>query len=135
MKIEKLRNIEMIISNSYDDPDSGGRPIHYLYEDIREYNPSLTNDEVMETFVSFVEFLLKNQIVKLAGIYDYENDKEVSWKGSNEEVIELLKEWIRIYPRKKLEKDPQYFFEFKYCFLDWQIPWSIDLEKYGIKSV
>ena len=132
MERGKLKNLEKIIGQSYEDPGKGGKPIQNLYSGIRDNNPELSNHELMEVLINLIEFLLNNRIVRLAGKYDYDNEREVEWEGSNEELIRIFKEWIEKYPREKLENDPEYFFDFKYCFMVWQIQWLEVLKKFNL---
>jgi len=134
MDVKKLNGIEDIVADAYDDPNSSGRPMQYLYDSIIDHNPQLSKDETMKLFLEFVEHLLRKDMVQLYGAYDKKNDREVRWNGSVEDIMDLLKKFTKDFPQEKLESEPVYFFDFEYCFLVWKVDWPIDLRKYGLEN-
>ena len=124
MKFKHLNRLVDTLAQSHYKVGSGGAPIHNLYGGIVDWNPQLSKNEAKETFVNFVEYLLKEDMVELCGAYDKENDCEVRWEGSVEEIIYMLRNFIENLPPKKLEQASAYFYEFEYCFLVWKIEWD-----------
>ena len=131
MELEKINKLEEILNNSHEDIGKGGKPIGWIYDYIEEFNPAFSYEERNEALIEILRFLLDNKMVKLAGIYDDKNNCEVIWEGKTEGVLNMLKDWFFKFPKKKLQKDSQYLFNFKYCFVDWLIPYPVDLKKMG----
>jgi hypothetical protein len=134
MNINNLKNLEEIFGGAYDDVGTGGRPIQNLYMGIVDNNPNLSKKEAMETFLYFLEYLLRENLVIMYGAYDKKNDHEVKWEGSTEKLMEMLRKFIMTYPQEKLENDPVHFFDFKYCFLIWTIDWTEVLRRFDLKA-
>ncbi|MEQ8472979.1 MAG: hypothetical protein RIC35_17425 [Marinoscillum sp.] len=134
MKFEKLIGIEKILGQSHNDPGSGGKPIQSLYEGIVDRNPQLSKHEAKGTFLNFVEYLLKQDMVQLYGAYDKKNDHEEKWEGSIEEIMSKLRNFVENLSPKKLEETSVYFYEFNYCFLVWKVEWTEVLKRFNLEE-
>jgi hypothetical protein len=133
MDLFKLNKLEIILADSYSDAEWGGAPIQGTYEAIAYKSSSVSNDEAMETFLYFLEYLLKEDLVEFYGAYDKKNNREVKWNGSTEELMGMLRDFIKNYPQKMLEENPVHFFDFKYCFLVWTIDWPEVQRRFNLK--
>lgn len=131
MSIKDIKNVERIIDWSYNE---NGEPLGNLLQNIETFNPLLTLEQLFEALIILLEFLLNNRIIKLMGTFDKDSKSEVKWKGSTTEVTSKLRAWFLSTSKKKIKSIPQYamFFEFEYCFVDWLIPYPVDLTKYEI---
>lgn len=130
MRLKNIKNINEILNNSHNDPGNGAIPLHWLYAYIERFNPDFSRDEIKEALFVLLGFLLDNQMECLAGIYDEDRGSEVIYKGSTKELLTLLNKHFKEDFPSSADDIELFFWNFKYCFIDWLVPYPLDWRKF-----
>jgi hypothetical protein len=109
--LSKIQIEELLNSNH------GGEGLFRIWDEIINYFPNISYEECKAEFLSLIEYLLTEKIIKLCGVW---TDKENTWDGSIENILVLIKNWFPNETDWNFREDASFkMFDFDYPFIKW----------------
>ena len=133
MKITDIKNLDLILQSSHQDPGKGGRWLETLWESILTGNPDFNVEKSFQALLVVLKFLIDRDLAYLMK-YDEKKREVVLWKGGEPDVLMKLKDYLSSFTEKKIEKYPIFLDMFEYPAIDWQVEWPLDFKQYGIDT-